>query len=755
MDTLQVGSEIDSQLSIESTITLSHPSQKLWTDSDEVVMNLDVEKFVDKECQTVEGKFLPKDEYDKLVKKGLEQIDSQYSTEESTISLSQPSQNLWTDSDEMIIVNTKTPVEKESQTMEGTFLLKDDFEKLLEKAQQFCNFKEELNKIRLALPVGSEGPEMDPDAFESFCEQAGAKKLFSSIYNAMISEKMSKNRKDLSKVRTMVIIYMMVYRQSQKANSFQVTLSRTLQQFGISEQGLISLRNLGIAAHPHTVKSAAKSSASSHLDNLSTFFENAAKNNHFLAIFIDDYHNIHTKHRPESKTQTKATHMTTLLVKIFPNIEAIEKDGNLPCLSEEPVEITVIKNILAEGIPILSKSYAQVMPDWMVSKYFDPEAQRNRLVVHDYQQTEVRTMRCMDHCKLVDCIESPLKSLSDILSALEHMLVNGLSIYLDKFLVPFVGDWPTQYYMRQLAYSDDANIPALCKSIAPLIGPLHISINSRECVLMIFHHIFADLYSFLFGSKAKLAKKPKPWRISLLLEVIYGGGLSFVIWFSLFSSQCKDIQYLTLLNLLDNYVPLVLSIYSIVFKCNNYEQYCQSLLRCWVMFMVFQRRHYDKALLVALSMFRYWRDRNHPFFEKMLSSLVAFDEYPVENFHSVLRARTKEGNTGDQINFKAKEIYACKHELHSFKSRFVPPKKYNFSNKRVDQLKIKAAQYLTGKCQEINENLGAATVLERAPRQRKDVVKWKLPNLFGDETVTNKVLPLGFISQENPPWPEK
>ena len=701
----------------------------------------------------MEGKFLPKDEYDKLLQRGLEQIDSQQSTE-STITLSQPGQMLWTDSDEMIIADSK-PVDKECQTIEGTFLPRDDFEKLLIKAQQCCNFKEELQKIRLALPVGSEAPEMDPDAFESFCEQVGAEKLFSSIYNAMISKKMSKNRKELTKVCTMVIIYMMVYGQSQKANSFQVTLSRTLQQFGISEQGLMSLRNLGIAAHPHTVKSAAKISASSHCDNLSTFFENAVQNNHFLAIFIDDYHNIHTKHRPESKTQTQATHMTTLLVKVFPNVQAIEKDGNLPCLSKDPVEVDVLKNILAEGIPSLSKSYAQIMPDWVVSKYFHPEAQRNRLVVHDYQQTEVRKMRCMDHCKLMDCIESPLKSLSDILSALEHMLVNGLSIYLDKFLAPFVGDWPTQYYMRQLAYSDDATIPALCKSIAPLIGPLNISINSRECVLMIFYHIFADLYSFLFGSNAKLAKKPKPWRISLLLEVIYGGWTLIRDMVLPVFSQCKDIQYLTLLNLLDNHVPLVLSIYSIVFKCNNYEQYCQSLLRCWVMFMVFQRRHYDKALLVALSMFRYWKDRNQPFFDKMLSSLVVFDEYPVENFHSVLRARTKEGNTGDQINFKAKEIDACKHELHSFKSRFVPPKKFNFSNKRISHLKVKAAKFLVKKFEVIHDNLGAATVQERVARQRKDVVKWKLPNLFGDNTVTNKVLPLGFISQENPPCPEK
>ena len=52
----------------------------------------------------------------------------------------------------------------------------------------------------------------------------------------------------------MVIIYIMVYSQSQRSSSFDEGLSRTLKQFGITEQGLQSLIYLGIAAHPHTVK---------------------------------------------------------------------------------------------------------------------------------------------------------------------------------------------------------------------------------------------------------------------------------------------------------------------------------------------------------------------------------------------------------------------------------------------------------------------------------------------------------------------
>ena len=73
----------------------------------------------------------------------------------------------------------------------------------------------------------------------------------------------------------------------------------------------------------------------------------------------------------------------------------------------------------------------------------------------------------------------------------------------------------------------------------------------------------------------------------------------------------------------------------------------------------------------------------------MQNSLVAFDEYPIENFHSVLRARARATDNGDQINLMAKEIDACKHELQTFKALFVPPRKFAFSSKKVNELKNK------------------------------------------------------------------
>ncbi len=68
--------------------------------------------------------------------------------------------------------------------------------------------------------------------------------------------------------------------------------------------------------------------------------------------------------------------------------------------------------------------------------------------------------------------------------------------------------------------------------------------------------------------------------------------------------------------------------------------------------------------------------------------LAALDEYPVENFHFVLRARTNVSDTAEQIREKAKEIDACKKEMHEFQSSFVPPRKFNFSESTTSKQEL-------------------------------------------------------------------
>ena len=173
------------------------------------------------------------------------------------------------------------------------------------------------------------------------------------------------------------------------------------------------------------------------------------------------------------------------------------------------------------------------------------------------------------------------------------------------------------------------------------------------------------------------------------------------------------------------------------------------------MFVAFRRRHYNKALLITLSLFQYWQENAHSMFDTVRKYLVAFDEYPVENFHSVLRARTKETDTPKQIAFKAKEIDACKHELHSFNSVSVPPRKFNYSSNKINTLKAKAAEFLTSKFESINNQSNVASQQPRVRGQPKHITKWKLPNLFADKIVNNRVLPLGYTSVEQAPNPNR
>ena len=185
-------------------------------------------------------------------------------------------------------------------------------------------------------------------------------------------------------------------------------------------------------------------------------------------------------------------------------------------------------------------------------------------------------------------------------------------------------------------------------------------------------------------------------------------------------ARCKDIEFLTLVNLLDNYIPLVLCIYSAVFKNQMVDLYYDSMLRCWLMFLMFRRRHYDKALLIALSNMAYFKHINHPIIKSLSSSLSAFDEHPVENFHSLLRARTRSHENASKVRQVAREIDARMHELHEFQSTFVPIKKSGFSARKIKSLKLRSAEFLTEKFGMIMSNPGQAQLLTKIQNAKKE-----------------------------------
>ncbi len=97
--------------------------------------------------------------------------------------------------------------------------------------------------------------------------------------------------------------------------------------------------------------------------------------------------------------------------------------------------------------------------------------------------------------------------------------------HLDKQVAPIITDQPEQLFIRKAlthlhALGVQSIIPQEFESFIPILGSLHFSLNSREYVMIIYYSFFEKMFHFVFVKNKKLAKKPKPWHINLLLELI-------------------------------------------------------------------------------------------------------------------------------------------------------------------------------------------------------------------------------------------
>ena len=297
----------------------------------------------------------------------------------------------------------------------------------------------------------------------------------------------------------------------------------------------------------------------------------------------------------------------------------------------------------------------------------------------------------MDNVHLVNFFQLTLKSKNDFDTAFDLVLSTRLSEYLKVFLIPQPGDWPTQFYSRQVIYetlqkfccpSDVFDNPQVCPtdhsyarvcssgpiqqqmnfstsgqlgilSIIPGIGPLHISLNGRETVFHDYRQFFKTVCNTLFP-KSNLAKNPRPWRISLILEVVYCGWLFIRNSVKSKFCFCKDS-----------------SIYSVTYKLNNFQEYLNAMIRIWVMFVCLERHHYNKAPLGWLSMRSYWGMHHPALYKLLLTNLVIFNENSVENTHSISYVLKPTPMT--QLNIiqkKAKVMFQSKMEQQHFKKHF-------------------------------------------------------------------------------------
>ena len=454
--------------------------------------------------------------------------------------------------------------------------------------------------------------------------------------------------------------------------------------------------------------------------------------------------------------------MCTIVIKAFKSLKAITKPQNISNIyHQDGVNIKACTDAITatQSLALLSNTYTTTMPQWLTKSFFTPDLERHILDEHLYcDDSGVRHMRTMDGMHLINFIELQLKSKEGFATAYDIALAGGLKDYLKRFVVVQPGDWPSQFYGRQIIYEylkleaqrrsqNNLQMNILSPSITsiiPTMGPLHISLNSREHIFITFKPFFKKVYNHLFPG-CKLAEKPKPWRINLILEIVYGGWTLIRTNVKTLFQYSKDFQYGTLLNLLDNYLPLVLSIYTITFKTNNFKEYYNAMRRIWVMFVCLKRLHYNKAPLVWLSCVNHWQKSYPDLYNHFCKWPTLFDEYPVENTHSIFRAQKKPTDTPEKLTSRAKSIFESKQRQVNFRSIFTPPRQFNFCQQQLQFLKVKCAQFLTSRLLKIHGKPGSASM-----SKEKKTHYVCLPDVFGMMKRKCTVLPLGFNSNTVP-----
>ena len=496
-------------------------------------------------------------------------------------------------------------------------------------SQTGSDLKTEVENLKTSMVRSFRGqpPIYDPEAFKEYCLLNGAPSLFQNILVAMTDKRHTTERLEKNKILTVNLIYQLCFGKSQKCNFLQKDNGIYLRMNHITQEGIDTGRRMGACPSSRTISNELTKLSSANKENVRQSIDEARINKWLVVCIIDDYTTIHTKRRPTEQQASKANSMCTIVCRIFKDIPAIPipelgRIHNPDGINPHHISEAMTNVFSAES---LSSSYASVMPDWLTTSFFDSEVERHRLMVHQYQNSEnVRKLRCFENLHLIEFRSQPLKSKENFESALSFLENSSLARYMSEFVVFFPGDWPSQYYLRQIVYSrcnferplarkppqplchlDRTNKEDhiysstpfafslnesdkhCCKTFEqaaiPMIGPLHIALNAKEDLMLTFHEFFKYFYENLIP-RSKLADKPKPWRTSFIEDMVYGSWTPIRKTVKKAFKLCRNPLYGIFLNLLDNYLPLVLSMYSITFRNNNFTEYFNAMVFIWVMF---------------------------------------------------------------------------------------------------------------------------------------------------------------------------
>jgi hypothetical protein len=542
------------------------------------------------------------------------------------------------------------------------------------------------------------------------------KGFFDMLYQSMNPSSKNSSTEISLKKKVMILCYQMAGLRNKQVSLVKNQIALYMSNTGTSTSGINTLANLGFASTYKTVSRKKKEILSKHEVEFLKYLNE--KTNSLIIFLIDDYHDIHQSRNPNNENLSNVAHMATTMI-YTPNILPIPYMSPLGEQIHNPMNVDVDLVSWALQFEYMSKlgiSYINQKSSWFCmadSSKFTEEETINFLTVHSYDpdfQTAHPEHKKLKLLKLFDFTPQELKSLNDYLQAIYPFInLPTLNEYLLKNIIPVPADYPGQYYIRKAItlrrrYGDLSNIPEKILNLVPLLGPLHVSLNTRETTMKMYYQFFNIFYKEIFKKKKNLAMKPQPWMTDLLLYLTHSGWMIIRKTILRKFKNNKDIEYRTFLDLFDNITPACLDVYTILFREGHFDEYISTIFRLWSIMKRFERKNYNKIMLAFLSDVLYWQSIDHPMYNMLKDNLSSFNEYFIENFHSLIRRYTA-GKNFNIENLRKDAINLDNNKHNSdFMEPFITKKNYPFKKKHLDNMVKRSALFLIEFFQKILTN---------------------------------------------------
>ncbi|RIB07301.1 hypothetical protein C2G38_2214832 [Gigaspora rosea] len=333
--------------------------------------------------------------------------------------------------------------------------------------------------------------------------------------DAIIPKERSAYNRSEAKKSVVGLYYLMAGLRNKFVNQHKLEVGLYLRASGAMWEAIDTMLSLRYSACTKTVDAYQKKIQKEHSTKIENYF---LEHNNFHVYNIADYHSIYENRRPDMVSCSTANYFATCVAKPI-----------LGC-SSEPLVFNGVSVHNPENVE------APRICWYLLHRYtgiFD-------ISYSDYMESQDRLVRFK---------EQDLHSVQDYTNVLNLILsINNKTYHLDGRVAPIIVDWPGQIFIRKALHMQtlpkfQSLFPQQIESFLPILGPLHVSLNSREQVIMVYHSFFEKLFHYVFGKNKVLALKLRPWRINLLLELMRNGWIKIkdkII--KKFGRVCKDVD---------------------------------------------------------------------------------------------------------------------------------------------------------------------------------------------------------------------